>query len=293
MADWLTVRTGDGRDLEVLRSGPADGFPLVMHGGTPSAADEIPQVACALTDRGWQLVTYSRPGYAGSTAQPDRTVADAAADVVAVLVHLGLDRFVTLGWSGGGPHALACAALLPGRCAAAATLAGVAPYDADGLDFLDGMGPENHEEFGAALESVDALTTYLEREAPGLASVSGDQVATTLGGLVSDVDKAALTGEFADSLAGSFRHAVSAGIAGWRDDDLAFVKDWGFDLSAITTPVSIWQGGQDRMVPYAHGKWLAAHIPDARVHLYADEGHLSLVAQMSRIIDDLEERKAA
>ena len=137
MADWLTVRTGDGHDLEVLRSGPADGFPLVMHGGTPSAAYEIPQVARAVTDRGWQLVTYSRPGYAGSTVQPGRTVADAAADVVAVLVHLGLDRFVTLGWSGGGPHALACAALLPGRCAAAATLAGVAPYGAEGLDCLE------------------------------------------------------------------------------------------------------------------------------------------------------------
>ena len=118
--------------------------------------------------------------------------------------------------------------------------------------------------------------------------MTGDQVATTLGGLVSDVDKAALTGEFADSLAGSFRRAVSAGIAGWRDDDLAFIKDWGFDLSAITTPVSIWQGAQDRMVPFAHGQWLAAHIPGARVHLYPDEGHLSLVAQMPRIIDDLD-----
>ena len=97
-----------------------------------------------------------------------------------------------------------------------------------------------------------------------------------------------MTGELADSLAAMFRRAVSGGIAGWRDDDLAFVKDWGFDLSAITTPVSIWQGQQDRMVPFAHGQWLATHIPGARLHLYADQGHLSLFPQMPRITDDLE-----
>ena len=145
--------------------GQQDGFPLVWHGGTPTAAPEIPHVVRAVTGRGWQLVTYSRPGYAGSTVHPGRNVADAAGDVVAVLDHLRLDRFVTLGWSGGGPHALACAALLPGRCAAAATHAGVAPYDAAGLDWLKGMGPENHAEFGAAVESVETLTTYLEQEA--------------------------------------------------------------------------------------------------------------------------------
>ena len=289
MPDWLTVRTGDGRDLEVLKVGPADGFPLLWHGGTPTAAPEIPHVVRAVTGKGWQLVCYSRPGYAGSTAHPGRSVAAAAADVVAVLDHLRLDRFVTLGWSGGGPHALACAALLPGRCAAAATHAGVAPHDAEGLDWLDGMGPENHAEFGAAVESVESLTTYLEKEASGLVDVTGEQLVAAFAGLLSEVDRAALTGELADSVAETVRRAVSAGISGWRDDDLAFVKDWGFDLSAITTPVSIWQGQQDRMVPSAHGPWLAAHITGARLHLYPDEGHLSLFTQMPRITDDLEE----
>ena len=289
MADWLTVRTEDGRDLEVVRSGQPDANPLVWYGGTPTEGSEIPpHVSRAVTEGGWQVVSYSRPGYAGSTVQPDRTVADAAADTVAVLDHLGINRFVALGWSGGGPHALACAALLPGRCSAAATLASVAPYDAEGLDWLDGMARENQEEFGAAVESVDALTAYLEKQAPGLANVTGDEVTAALGGLVSDVDRSAVTGELADCLAAMFRRAVWGGIAGWRDDDLAFVKDWGFDLSAITTPVSIWQGQQDRMVPFAHGRWLATHIPGARLHLYADQGHLSLFPQMPRITDDLE-----
>jgi pimeloyl-ACP methyl ester carboxylesterase len=272
----------------VLRSGPPNAHPLVWLGGTPTEASEIPHVARAVEERGWQLISYSRPGYAGSTVQPGRTVADGAADVASVLDHLGLDRFVTLGWSGGGPHALACAALLPGRCAAAATLAGVAPCDAEGLDWLDGMGPENHEEFGAAAESVEALTTYLEEGASGLANMTGDEVVAAFGGLLSDVDRSALSGELADSIAATCRRAVSAGIAGWRDDDLAFVKDWGFDLSAITTPVSIWQGQQDRMVPFAHSQWLAAHVPGARLNLYPDQGHLSFFTQMPRIIDDLE-----
>jgi pimeloyl-ACP methyl ester carboxylesterase len=289
MGEWLTVRSEDGRELEVLRSGAADGYPLLWFGGTPSEGSGIPHVTRAVTDRNWQLVSYSRPGYAGSTVRPERTVADAAWDAVAVLDHLGLDRFVTLGWSGGGPHALACAALLPDRCAGAATLASVAPYDVEGLDWLNGMAPENHEEFGAAAESLPALTIYLEEQASGLANVTGEEVTAALGGLVSEVDREALIGELAESVAATMRGAVSAGIAGWRDDDIAFVKDWGFDVSAITSPVSIWQGQQDRMVPFTHGQWLAAHIPGARLHLQPDQGHLSLFAQSPRIIDDLEE----
>ena len=165
----------------------------------------------------------------------------------------------------------------------------MAPYDVEGLDWLNGMAPENHEEFGAAAESLPALTMYLEEQASGLANVTGEEVTAALGGLVSEVDREALIGELAESVAATMRGAVSAGIAGWRDDDIAFVKDWGFDVSAITSPVSIWQGQQDRMVPFTHGQWLAAHIPGARLHLQPDQGHLSLFAQSPRIIDDLEE----
>jgi pimeloyl-ACP methyl ester carboxylesterase len=280
--------TVDG--LDVLRQGPADAFPLVFHCGTPNAPVEFPLLARAVAERGWQLVAHARPGYAGSAPREGRSVADVAGDVAAILDHLGLDRFLTLGWSGGGPHALACAALLPGRCAGAAILAGVAPYQAEGLDWLAGMGPENVEEISAAATSREALQTWLEAEAPGLAEVTGEQLGAALGGLVDDVDRAALTGEFAEAVAGMVRRALSAGVAGWRDDDLAFVKPWGFDLEEIAVPVSIWQGAHDRMVPFAHGEWLAAHVPGARAHLHDDEGHLSLIQQLPRILDDLVSR---
>jgi pimeloyl-ACP methyl ester carboxylesterase len=286
-ATWLQVQRPDGGLLEVLAGNNGD-QPLVFHWGTPGAAVWFEPLATAAARMGLRLVMYSRPGYAGSTQRPGRSVADAADDVAAVLGALGADTFVTLGWSGGGPHALACAALLPDRCLAATSLAGVAPHPAAGLDWMAGMGAENIEEFSAALEGKEALSVALERMAKDLATIRGDDVAAALGGLVSDVDKRALTGDFADILAEGFRRSVSTGIAGWRDDDLAFTRNWGFDLGTIRRPVAVWQGGQDRMVPFSHGQWLAAHIPTARVHLYPDEGHLSLgVASLDRIVEDL------
>jgi len=219
-----------------------------------------------------------------------------AEDTAAVLDELGAGTFVTAGWSGGGPHALACAAALPGRCLAAASIAGVAPYRAKGLDWLAGMGPENVAEFGAALRGQAALTAFLEREAAAMSAVTGQTVAESLGGLVIEADKAVLTGEFAGYLAAALRAAMSSGIAGWRDDDLAFTRDWGFSLGwespwplpARPAPVAVWQGDQDRMVPFAHGQWLAANIPGARAHLMPGDGHLSMtVGAIDRILGDL------
>jgi pimeloyl-ACP methyl ester carboxylesterase len=283
----ITVRAADGRDLDVLRHGPPDAFPLVFHCGTPNAPAEFPLLFDAVDERGWQVVAHARPGYADSSRLPGRSVADVAGDVAAILDQFGLDRFATLGWSGGGPHALACAALLPDRCVAAASLAGVAPYDANGLNFLAGMGPENVEEFSAAVRSETELQAFLDRFAGDLRDVTGEEVAEALGGLVDAVDRAALTGDLADALARMTRRALTTGTAGWFDDDLAFVKPWGFDLNAITVPVSIWQGAQDRMVPFAHGQWLAANVPGARVHLYDGEGHISLGSKLPRILAEL------
>jgi len=272
-----SLRLTDGRILEYLVAGPEDGTPLVFHHGTPFAAILFDPMVDAAARRGLRTVVYSRPGYAGSTPQPGRTVASVAEDVSALLDELGADRFVTAGWSGGGPHSLACAALLPDRCLAAATVAGVAPYAAPDLEWLDGMGAENIEEFAAATAGVPELTAFLDAQAAAMAQVQGVHIAAALGDLITEVDRRALSDAFADYTAAAFRKAVSAGIAGWRDDDLAFVTDWGFDLAAMKTPVSIWQGDEDRMVPFAHGGWLAGHVAGAAVHLRPGEGHLSLM----------------
>jgi pimeloyl-ACP methyl ester carboxylesterase len=285
----ITVPADEGRVLEALVNGPDDALPLVFHTATPSGLVWNAPLAEAAAARGLRTVLYARPGYGGSTPQPGRLVADAAADVDKILERIGADEFVTAGWSGGGPHALACAALLPVRCLAAATIAGVAPSDSPGLDWMAGMAEENHEEFGAALAGEADLTTFLDSAAGSLREITAAGVADGLGGLISDTDKAALTGEFADYLAAAFRAAVTPGIDGWRDDDLAFTRDWGLSLDALghATPVAIWQGDQDRMVPQTHGAWLAANIPLARSRFRPGEGHLSLISKLGEILDDL------
>ncbi len=278
----------DGRDIDVLTTGPEDGFPLVIHEGTPAGLVVDSNTAAEAAQRGLRYVVAARPGYEDSTPRPGRRVADVAADAAAVLDALGAGEFVSLGMSGGGPHTLACAALLPGRCLAAASIAGIAPYPADGLDFLAGMGPENVTEFTLTLEGAGALTPYLEKEAEPLRQITGEQIAAALGGVISGADAGVITGEFADELAASTRAALREGVAGWRDDDLAFAADWGFSLNALAGRVAVWQGDQDLMVPFAHGQWLAAHIPGARVHLEPGEGHLTMVVTaIGRILDDL------
>lgn len=290
VSDTSLVRTPDGRDLEVLVVGRADALALVEHTGTPSGPVRDERVAAAAAAHDLRHVVYGRPGYGRSTPQPGRAVASAAVDTATVLDHLGVETFVTMGHSGGGPHALACAALLPDRCLAAASVAGVAPWDADGLDVLAGMGPENVEEFTLAASGSAALTPFLEVQAEGLRTVDAHGVVAALGGLLPDVDKSALTGDYGEHLAESFRKALEVGIAGWHDDDLAFVRDWGFDLADIRVPVSIWQGAQDLMVPFAHGRWLAAHLPGAGVHLLPDHGHLSLTREhVAAVVAELAE----
>jgi pimeloyl-ACP methyl ester carboxylesterase len=170
-----------------------------------------------------------------------------------------------------------------------ATIASVAPYGIAGLDWLQGMGPENVAEFEASVRGEQALVEFLEAEALGMRALTGAQVADSLGGLVADVDRAALVQEFADALAGSFRGSVSNGIAGWRDDDLAFARPWGFEPKSIGVPVAIWHGAKDRMVPFSHGRWLAANVRGAHSRLLDDEGHLSLLNRGDRIVEDLVE----
>jgi len=283
-----TISLPDGRDLELELNGPDEGPVIVFHHGTPGASAPLPAHVQAAATRGHRFVTTSRPGYGVSTRQPGRSVADVAADTAAVLDHLGVDSCLTMGWSGGGPHALACGALLPDRVRGVLVIAGVAPYDAAGLDFLAGMGPENIEEFGAALAGEETLRPLLEAQQPELAEVTGDQVADALGGLVPPVDVASLTGELADCIAEGFRQGLATSVDGWLDDDLAFTRHWGFELADIGVPTYLWQGSEDLMVPFAHGEWLARHIPGVVAHLEQRQGHLSIgVGAAERMLDEL------
>ncbi len=278
----------DGRDLEVEVSGP-DGAPVLLFcHGTPGASTQMGPLARGAHARGLRLVTWSRPGYGVSTRRAGRSVADDVDDVAAVLDHVGAETGLVAGWSGGGPHALAAGALLPDRVQAVLCMAGVAPYAAEGLDFLDGMGEDNVEEFGLALAGEEPLQAWLDALRPGLKDMTADDVVASLDTLLPPVDEAQVTGEFADYLASEFRQAVSVSMAGWLDDDLAFTRPWGFDLGATRVPTFLWQGSEDLMVPFAHGRWLADHVSGATAHLEPGEGHLSVVlGALDRMLDEL------
>jgi pimeloyl-ACP methyl ester carboxylesterase len=190
--------------------------------------------------------------------------------------------FMVTGVSGGGLHTLATAALLPDRVAAAASVSGAAPYGMDDLDFLAGMGQGNLDEFGAALDGPDALRACMEADRQSIAGVSPTELAAALATGLPPVDAAQVTGELAEDLTEQFTRGLEPGIAGWFDDDIAFLSPWGFDLAALAgVPVAIWHGGQDLFVPPAHGAWLASHIPGATAHLMPEHGHLSIVTAQS------------
>jgi pimeloyl-ACP methyl ester carboxylesterase len=290
MSDGLsTVQTRDGRTLEVLTAGDPDGFPLLYHGGSPSAVVPYEPMDSAARTNGLRLITYSRPGYGDSTARPrpEPRMSDDVADSVELLDALGVDTFLTAGWSGGGPRALGCAALVPGRCLAAVSMAGVAPYDGQGLDWMAGMAEENVAEYTAAAAGRAAYETFLEADFLPVLMADADDMADAMGGLLPEADRVAMDRGFTEWLTETFHRAGVQRVAGVLDDGQAAVRSWGFDVADIRVPVGIYQGRADAMVPFAHGEWLAGHVPGAEAHLTDEDGHLTLVTRMPEILADL------
>jgi pimeloyl-ACP methyl ester carboxylesterase len=271
----------DGRVLCVLESGAPDGPAVFALHGTPGSRTQWRGLVEDAEERGVRLLTYDRPGYGGSDPAPGRCVAGAARDIAAIADALDIDRFAVHGGSGGGPHALACAALLAARTVAVASLAGVAPWNAGGLDWLGGMGQDNLDEFGAILEGRTALEAYLREQADEMLASHPEEIAASLLSLLGPPDRAVLNGEVAEFLHEATRVGIEERIDGWVDDDFAFVAGWGFDVEEIAVPVQVWHGAQDQFVPVSHGRWLAERIPGAEAHISDDDAHLTI--QLSRI----------
>lgn len=268
------------RTLETAEGGDPAGIPVVVHHGTPGAAVLHPDWEPLAAAAGLRLVTYSRPGYGRSTRDAGRNFASAAADTAALADALGIGRFLTWGYSGGGPHALACAALLPERVVAVAVLASVAPYGAPGLDFMDGMAEGNVEEFGLALEGGEqAIRPATDEQAAAVRSIDVEAFAESMAPYVTPADAEELRGPIAATLLRGFQHGTSVSTDGWIDDDLAAVAPWGFAVEQVRVPAMLWQGRLDAMVPFGHGRWLADRIPGVEAHLTDDDGHLSLLTR--------------
>jgi pimeloyl-ACP methyl ester carboxylesterase len=285
----VTLR--DGRTLHIYDDGDPDGLVVVEHHGTPgSGIPYAPDVELARA-RGLRVISYDRAGYGGSTPKPGRSVVDIAEDIEDVMNELGVERFASLGGSGGGPHTLALGARLAGRCVATASIASPTPWEAEGIDQMAGMGEQNVEEFSAAIAGPSELEPLLEREAASLRDASAEELKDVLSTLLPPVDREVWTGDRAVHAKANIDRALEPGVAGWRDDDLAFVKPWGFSLDELRVPVLLWQGGQDLMVPVAHGRWLAERIPGVEAHISEPDGHLSIaVGRLGEIYDWLRDR---
>lgn len=272
------VKSSEGRTLHAYdacadRAGA--GLVVFWHHGTPNTGAPPEPLFRAAAQRGIRWVSYDRPGYGGSTPRPGRDVGSAAADVSSIADALGIDRFAVMGHSGGGPHALACGALLPQRVVGVVCVSGLAPFHAEGLDWFAGMGPSGAAELRAAARGRTALESRL-------ASSEFDPEMFTA------ADHATLAGAWSwlGTIAGQ---ALQAGLGGMVDDDLSYVAPWGFDPGQVGAPVLFLHGGQDRMVPSSHGEWLARHTRSPELWLRPDDGHVSVLSSAAGALDWLRE----
>ena len=274
----VKVVVGDGRELAYAQVGDPQGPPVfVLHGTPGSRLSSLLQIPSRVEEAGLNVITYDRPGYGLSTRHPGRVVVDCVGDVEAIADELGLERFAVAGASGGGAHALAVGARLPGRVDRVLCAVGGAPFKARDLDWFEGMDPTNVREFGWALDGEEVLARELQRESEQILNSLADDDPTAI---LSDVelapaDRAVLQDEHLRSGLGlSMREALRQGVSGWVDDDLAFITPWGFDVEELEVPVEIRYGTHDVLVPAAHGAWLAAHVPNASVTVDREAGHL-------------------
>ena len=280
-----TCTTRDGRQIEFATIGDPSNPTVVYHHGTPGSVHLVESFREQAERLGLFIIGMSRAGYGGSDRNEGRRVADVVADVQSVLSHLGRGEYVAVGWSGGGPHALACAALDP-ACLHAVSLAGVAPM-VDDFDWTEGMGPENIEEFNLAREGGPAYDDAMRHATEVFSGATADTVVALFGGLLSDTDQRSMEPlSVRELLARGISHGLTSDRDGFRDDDQAFLGDWGFRVNEIQRPVSLFFGDHDLMVPARHGHYLASVIPNVTVYHWPDEGHVSLVVDHGDSIFD-------
>jgi pimeloyl-ACP methyl ester carboxylesterase len=267
----VTVETdvvlSDDRTLHVYDAPPGGGdtrLVVFWHHGTPNIGEPPEPLLPAAARRGIRWVSFDRPGYGGSTPLPGRNIAAVAADAASVADALGIDRFAVMGHSSGSAHALACAALLPGRVPAVVCVSALTPLQAGGLDWYAGMVDSGATRLRAAAAGRAAIEEYLAAE-----EFNPEEF--------TPADHAALAGEWSwlGRIAGK---AVEGGLAGSVDDELANVAPWGFDPEQVRAPVLFLHGDEDRIAPRAHAEWLAGRCPATELRMRPGDGHISVLA---------------
>jgi pimeloyl-ACP methyl ester carboxylesterase len=278
------VKARDGRRLQVDVSGNSQGRPVFLLHGTPGSRVGPRPRGSVLYRLGVRLICYDRPGYGGSDRHPGRTVGATALDVEAIADHLGIERFAVVGRSGGGPHALAAAALLPERVSGVVVLVGLAPANAHGLDWFQGMTESNVKGYRTADEDGLKLVEWLRLQADR-ARRDPEHLVDVLRTQLTDPDLR-VVGDFAIRrlLAQTYGEALRAGPYGWIDDVLALRAQWGFRPEYIRPPVLLWHGADDNFSPVSHTRWLATRIPRANVRVQAQTAHFGAMQVLPEVL---------
>ena len=279
-----SVLSVGGRQVAVTEFGDPSGRPVFLMHGTPgSRLGPVPR-PFRLYELGVRLITFDRPGYGGSDRLVARTVADVVPDVRAIADALDIERFAVLGRSGGGPHALACAALLPDRVTRAGVLVSLAPWAAEGLDWFAGMADSNVREYTTAANEPEELTARLVQVAAQIRANPASHV-STLSPEMPDVDRRIVADVGIRALlADSYAEALRDSADGWIDDALAFCAPWGFDLAEIKGPVLLWHGQNDVFSPAAHAQWLAERIPGAMMSISPGGAHFGALEIVPEVL---------
>lgn len=279
-----TLNLSDGRSLGYAEYGPADGDPLVFCHGTPGSRYTRHPDTALLEEHGVRQVTLERPGYGRSTYQPGRELLDWPHDVREAADALGFDQFAVAGFSGGGPHALVCAARLPERVTSAVVINGIGPVHPPGA--TDGLTLKNRLQLRlVGLPLVPKLMFWpLARKI----RTDTDAAIDTFGDTFADVDAQVLRRPDVRAMFHQdFSAAVEQGTRGYARDARILTHPWGFDLAEVPVPVDLWHGELDENVPIPMARFVADELPSCTHHIYSSEGHLLMFDYVQEMLSAL------
>ena len=277
---WV-VKAPTGGKLSVESLGDPEGKPVFLLHGTPGSRNGPRPRGVVLHRRGIRLISYDRPGYPGSDRQPKRQVVDAAADVEAIADYFGIERFSIIGRSGGGPHALACAARLYSRVICAAALSSLAPYDAEDFNWTAGMVDSNvraySDDENVVIAQLEDKAGQVKRNSDGLLRLLWPDLVGHDKEVIGDIALRQLIAQI-------HVEALRDTADGWIDDVIALRTPWGFDPADIKVPVKLWAGRDDAFSPASHTEWLERRINKAEVEIESGRAHFGAVEILPRIL---------
>jgi pimeloyl-ACP methyl ester carboxylesterase len=271
------LKLSDGRSIEYIDNGVSSKSALILHHGTPTSMTVWGTWLAAAAEKGIRAIACTRPGYAGSDRKVGHRVIDANDDLGEILNQLNIENFVSVGWSGGGPYALASGLLK--RCTGVQLIASVSPYDAEDFDWFQDQTPEMIEEVKISAKSLEDCITFKEGYYTELRDMTAEQFLVEYEKRSSFKAFEAAYREFSKDLSFSMHDALRDSVFGYGDDEYAFLRNWGFETKDIQVPVGIWQGLDDKSVSPHMARWLNANILNPTLELLEDQHHGSIMVE--------------